>query len=150
MTPRRQLSKQKNRTHNCTKTRGKSRKASLGEWMAVHCSQLSFQPRHRCDECSEHCYTECSVQFFTKTAEFSSERRVSATRGFRSIVFCHTFLRRVEAEIFLVTWRVLGDSFHRKLQSFVRAESFRNPRRQIHCLCHTFLRRVEAAIFSVM
>ena len=46
--------------------------------------------------------------FSQKTAEFSSERRVSATRGFRSMVFCHTFLRRVEAEIVLVARRVLG------------------------------------------
>ena len=95
--------------------------------MAVHCNQLSFQPRHRCDECSEHCYTECSVQFFTKNC-----RVVFRAESFRNPrLQIHCLLPYLFAagggRDFLVTRRVLGAFFHRKLQSFRPSGEFSQP-----------------------
>ena len=70
-----------------------------------------------------------------KLQSFSPSGRVSAARGFRSIVFCNTLLRRVGAAIFLIKQRMLGAIFHNKTAGFLSERpSLPSPRLQIHCL----------------
>ena len=57
--------------------------------------------------------------FHRELRVFSPSGKVYTTRGIKSIVFCHTFLRRVETVVFHVMPQALGANFHRKLASLL-------------------------------